>query len=170
MRPFWRTDCWGAPKSLSSAQAAPLSSGGIERAQKCLQGWHFVRCCHSTPGLLFRGSAGVTRGGQQQFATQTLRVHLLGIDLLRTPGRFTTRPLPVQLTTKFPFLRETELLSTKSVLSKKNNFLSKAEGVGLGAFSPLPKNTQVSGKKKAHQLQKILGTPAGCPWETRRDK
>ena len=31
--------------------------------------------------LLFRGSAGVTRVGQQQFATQTLRVHLLGLDL-----------------------------------------------------------------------------------------
>ena len=31
-------------------------------------------------GLLFRRSAGVTRKGQQQFATQTLRVHLLGID------------------------------------------------------------------------------------------
>ena len=57
-------------------------SAGIERARKCLQGEHFVRCCHSTHGLLFRGSAGVTRRGQQQFATQPLRVRLLGIDSL----------------------------------------------------------------------------------------
>ena len=42
---------------------------------------NFVRCCHNTPGLLFRVSAGVTRGGQQQFTTQTLRVHLLGIEI-----------------------------------------------------------------------------------------
>ena len=42
-----------------------------------------MRCCHSTHGLLLRGSAGVTRGGQQQFATQTLRVHLLGILVTR---------------------------------------------------------------------------------------
>ena len=74
--PFWGTVCQRAPKSLSSAQAAPLYSASIERARKCLQGWH----CHSTHSLLFRGSAGVTRGGQRQFATQTLRVHFLGIE------------------------------------------------------------------------------------------
>ena len=83
MRPFWGTDCRSAPKSLSSAQTAPLCSAGSERARKCSQGYHFLRCCHSTHGLLFRGSAGITRGGQQQFATQTLRVHLVGIDLLK---------------------------------------------------------------------------------------
>ena len=65
-RPFWGTDCRRATKSLSLAQPA---------SRKCLQGKHFVRCCHSTHGLLFRGSWGVTRRGQQQFATQTLRVH-----------------------------------------------------------------------------------------------
>ena len=37
-RPFWATDCRRAPKGLSSAQAAPLCSAGIERAGKCLQG------------------------------------------------------------------------------------------------------------------------------------
>ena len=46
----------GHPKSLSSAQAASLCSAGIERARKCLQAWHFLRCCHSTHGLVFRGS------------------------------------------------------------------------------------------------------------------
>ena len=44
-----------------------------------------LRCCHSTHSLLFRGSVGITRGGQQQFATQTLRVHLLGIEPLGNP-------------------------------------------------------------------------------------
>ena len=53
----------GAPTSLSSARAAPLCSAGIERARKCWQGKYFVRCCHSPHGLLFRGSAGVTREG-----------------------------------------------------------------------------------------------------------
>ena len=38
-----------------------------------------MRCCHSTHSLLFRVLRGLP-GGQQQFATQTLRVHLLGLD------------------------------------------------------------------------------------------
>ena len=76
---FWGTGCQRSPKSLSSAQAASLCSAGIERARKCLQAEHFVRCCHSTRSLLFRGSPGVARGGQQRFAPQTLCVHLLGI-------------------------------------------------------------------------------------------
>ena len=74
------TDCWRCPKSLSSAQAAPLCSALIQRTRKCLQNEHFVRCCHSTHKLLFRRFPGVGGGGQQQFATQTLRVHLLGIE------------------------------------------------------------------------------------------
>ena len=42
-RPFWGTDCQRSRKGLSSAQAASLCSAGIERAQECLQGEHFVR-------------------------------------------------------------------------------------------------------------------------------
>ena len=85
-RPFWGTDCRRAPKSLFSAQTAPLSSAGIERAQKCLQGQHVVRCCHSAHGLLFRDSAGVTRGGQQQFASISMafaryRLAFRGLDV-----------------------------------------------------------------------------------------
>ena len=80
-RPFWGTDCGTAPKSLPSAQAASLCSAGFERARRCSQVEHFVRCCHSTYSLLFRRSPGVIRGGgRQQFATQTLRVLLLGLD------------------------------------------------------------------------------------------
>ena len=66
----------------SSAQVASLCNAGIEKTRKCLQGVHFVRCCHSTHSLLVRGFPGLPGGGQQQFVTQTFRVHLLGIDLL----------------------------------------------------------------------------------------
>ena len=59
---------------------APGGLGTCQRARKCQQGEHFVRCCHSTHSLLFRDFREVTRGDQQQFATQTLRVHLLGIE------------------------------------------------------------------------------------------
>ena len=58
-----------------------LCSAGIERTRKCLQGYHFVRCCHSTHSLLFMGFFAGRRGGQQQFATQALRVHLLGLEI-----------------------------------------------------------------------------------------
>ena len=58
-RPFWVTDCRRAPKSVSSAQAAPLCSVGIERARKCLQGLQFVRCCQGLCGGHQRGSAAV---------------------------------------------------------------------------------------------------------------
>ena len=68
-RPFWGTDCRRAPKSLSSAQAAPPCG----KSSKVLAGLAF--CEYPRPG-----SAGVTRGGQQQFATQILRVHLLGLE------------------------------------------------------------------------------------------
>ena len=61
-RPFWRTDCQRWPKSLSSAQVASLCSASIERAQECLQGWYFVRCCHSTHSLLFRVLPGSPEG------------------------------------------------------------------------------------------------------------
>ena len=40
-----------------------------------------VRCRHSVHGLFFRGCQGSPGGGQQQFATQTLRVHLLGLEI-----------------------------------------------------------------------------------------
>ena len=40
-------------------QAASLCSAGIERARKCLQGYHFVRCCHTARSLLSGSSLGV---------------------------------------------------------------------------------------------------------------
>ena len=56
--------------------ATALFSAGILRARKCLQK-HFSDAV--TVRTAFQGFCGVTslRGGQQQFATQTLRVHLL---------------------------------------------------------------------------------------------
>ena len=40
----------------------------------------FCEMLSQYPQSAFRRFRGVTRGGQQQFATQTLRVHLLGIE------------------------------------------------------------------------------------------
>ena len=68
-------------QSLSSAQAAALCSAGIERARKCLQGGHFVRCCHTTHSL-FRdlpGAAGVV--GSAAVCDPTLRVQMLGMEI-----------------------------------------------------------------------------------------
>ena len=65
------------PKDLSSAQAGSLCSAGIERARKCLQGDHFLRCCDSTRSLLFRGFGG-REGGS---AAVYLCVLLLALEL-----------------------------------------------------------------------------------------
>ena len=59
--------------------------------------------------------------------------------LLRTPGRFTTRPLPVHFTTKMSVVRPFSVLSKDELaLRKTGRFLSKAEILGVGVFSPLP--------------------------------
>ena len=58
--------------------------------------------------------------------------------LLRTPGRFTTRPLRVYFTTKMSVVRPFSVLSKELALSKTGCFLSQAEILGVGVFSPLP--------------------------------
>ena len=59
--------------------------------------------------------------------------------LLRTPGRFTTRPLPVYFTTKMSVVRPFSVLSKDEMaLCKTGRFLSKAEILGVGVSSPLP--------------------------------
>ena len=73
-------DCRRAPKRLCSAQAAPFCSAGIERARKCFARISFCEMLSQYPRAAFRGFCGGHRQGQQQFATQTLRVHLLGIE------------------------------------------------------------------------------------------
>ena len=58
--------------------------------------------------------------------------------LLSTPGLFTTRPLPVHFTTKMSVVRPFSVLSKDKIgLSKTGRFLSKAEILGVGIFSPL---------------------------------
>ena len=59
--------------------------------------------------------------------------------LLRTPGRFTTRPLPVHFTTKMSVVRPFSVLSKDEIgpHNKTGRFLSKAEILGVGVFSPL---------------------------------
>ena len=49
-------------------------------ALKVLPGLGCCEMLSQYPRSTFQGLCGVTRGGQQQFATQTLRVRLLGID------------------------------------------------------------------------------------------
>ena len=39
-----------------------MCSAGIGRTRKCLQGEHFVRCCHSIHSLFFRVFSGVVGG------------------------------------------------------------------------------------------------------------
>ena len=59
-----------------------------------LAGLAFCEIVSQYPQSAFRGLSGVTTKGQQQFATQTLRVHLLGRDLLssiRVPFRHPLR-------------------------------------------------------------------------------
>ena len=53
--------------------------------------------------------------------------------LLRTPGRFTTRPLPVHFTTKVSVVRPFSVLSKDEIgpHSKTGRFLSKAEILGV---------------------------------------
>ena len=56
-------------------------------SSKVLAGLAFCEMLSQYPWSAFRGFAGVQRG-QQQFATQTLRVHLLGIDPLNSTPLF----------------------------------------------------------------------------------
>ena len=58
-------------------------------------------------------------GRREKTPTPNTRVSVW--TLLRTPGRFTTSPPP-----------------SLCILSKTGRFLSKAEILGLGVFSPLP--------------------------------
>ena len=63
-------------KSLS----LPLLSvcgAGSQKALKCMQCGHFARCCHSGHCVTVSGFRRSPEG-QQEFATQTLRVHLHG--------------------------------------------------------------------------------------------
>ena len=77
-RPFWGADCRRSPKSLSWVQAASLCNAGIERARKLLAGRAYCEMLSQYPLSALQEFSGVAKGGQQQFATQPLRVHMLG--------------------------------------------------------------------------------------------
>ena len=70
------TDCWRWLKRSSSPLFAVPALRELESFCRVSTLWDVVTvptvCCSGVRG------GGVTRGGQQQFATQTLRVHLLG--------------------------------------------------------------------------------------------
>ena len=76
--------------------------------------------------------------------------------LLRTPGRFTTRPLPVYFITKMSVVRPfRSLVRTKLALSKTGCFLGKAEILGMGVFSPLSNISKRMPKKSLRNLWAI---------------
>ena len=50
-------------KPFLGSSSLSLQCQHSERARKCLQGWYFVRCRHSTHGLLFRVLRGSPGGG-----------------------------------------------------------------------------------------------------------
>ena len=83
-RPFWGTDCWGTrskPSQTRVAGFAVLDVRGLESARRV------IICCEAPPqfphcaceGFFFFRSSPED---QQQFANQTLRVHLHGVDFL----------------------------------------------------------------------------------------
>ena len=79
-------------------------------------------------------------GRREKTPTPKTRVSIW--TLLRIPGRFATRPLPVHFTTKMSVVRPFSVLSKDEIgpHSKTGRFLtSKAEILGVGVFDPLPK-------------------------------
>ena len=79
-RPFWGTDCQRAPKSLCSAQVALFAVPALRsQSSKVLAGSAFCEMPSQYPRSAFQGLCGC-QGGQQQLTTQTLCVHLLGIE------------------------------------------------------------------------------------------
>ena len=103
-------------------------------------------------------------GRREKTPTPKTRVSIW--TLLRTPGRFTTRPLPVYFTTKMSVVRPFSVLSKDEIgpHSKTGRFLSKAEILGVGVFSPLPIIGGVSGAKKSTQTffcTKFFKNPSG---------
>ena len=68
------------PKASPRPRQSPFAVTAVRELESACRVSMFLRCCHSTHGLLLRGSAGVTRRGKQQFAAQTLSVQLLGIQ------------------------------------------------------------------------------------------
>ena len=79
-RPFW------GDRLLEVTQKPFFGPGSLSfqcrqwESLKVLAGWAFCEMLSQCPQSAFQGFSGVARGGQQQFATQTLRVHLLGVD------------------------------------------------------------------------------------------
>ena len=80
--------------------------------------------------------------------------------LLRTPGRFTTRPLPVYFTTKMSVVRPFSVLSKDELaLSKTGRFLSKAEILGVGVSYPL----SIATSQKSCSRGPCFGSGPGKP-------
>ena len=140
---------WKSPQGISkSPKYSPRTLQGfcgVERGKKSLVFWlvfvgvylNFkeqkirVTICGDFSWIVPKKTIG------RREKTPTPKTRFSIWTLLRTPGRFTTRPLPVYFTTKVSVVR---LLSKDEIgpWSKTGRFLSKAEILGgVGVFSPL---------------------------------
>ena len=101
-----------------------------------------MRCRHSTHTLLSRGCWGSPGQGQQQFATQTLRVHLLGIDtpLLRAMGFLVSQHGQLGAIPPPPFLSVSPLESMRS-----GGAIPPPEKGCLGDTCAIPHENQAKG-------------------------
>ena len=70
------------PKASPRPRQPPLCSAGIELESACRARSSFEMLSQYPQSAFQRGA---TRGGQQQFATQTFRIHLLCLDLMACP-------------------------------------------------------------------------------------
>ena len=83
---FWPFLWFGLPGRLLKMDAAVWGGQTAGGSPKVLARIAFCEMLSQYPWSALRGCAEVTKGGQQQFATQTLRVHLLGIEIIRALG------------------------------------------------------------------------------------
>ena len=84
----------------------------------------------TNPQILLFGRRQKTPTPKTRFSIRTL---------LRTPGRFTTRPLRVHFTTELSVVRPFSLLSKDKIcpLVKRAVFLLRLKSWGWGSFPPL---------------------------------
>ena len=65
----------------------------------------------------------------------------------------------------YPLFQPAQLVKEHRVFKVAQVFLRVPSNMWFFRNTP-----QYSGKKRAHKVKKIPGTPAGCPWDTRQDK
>ena len=103
-------------------------------------------------------SEKISENGRRE-KTPTPKTRFSIWTLLRTPGRFTTRPLPMHFATKMSVVRPfRSLVRTKLALSKTGRFLVRLKSWGWGSFPPF----QIGGAPSTVKLRDRNG-------QTRKD-